>query len=156
MGNINGLNETLTTSFEQMYPKVTAELITTLSNLEERQAEVAKQVQSSLTKTRTETAVNISDIASEQTSTILLQLKAVEDKMDALEYRTNTGWTHEKTLHLLFLVLEYIVMVVLWHLWVLLSVLRLGKQAIWGVWAIFWGIVTGIIHVIRWLFFLYP
>jgi hypothetical protein len=156
MGNINGLNKTLTTSFEQIYPKATAELITTLSNLEERQAEIAKEVQSSLTKTRTETTVSISDIASEQTSTILLQLKAVEDRMDALEYRTNTGWTHEKTLHLLFLVLEYIVMVVLWHLWVLLSVLRLGKQAIGGVWAIFWGIVTGIIHVIRWLFFLYP
>jgi hypothetical protein len=156
MDGINVLNNTLSTSFEQTFPQTTTDLINTLSKLEERQTEIANEVQSSLTKTRTQTAVKISDIASEQTSTILLQLKSVEDKMDALEYRTNTGWTHEKTLHLVFLVLEYIVMVVLWHLWVLLSVLRMGKQAVCGVWSIFWGVVAGIIHFIRWLFFLYP
>src|SRR6202035_5221708 len=111
------------------------------------------KVSSSLTKTRTETAVKIAEIASEQTSTLLLQLKAVEDKMDALEYRTNSGWTHEKTLHLVFLLLEYIVMVVLWHLWVFISVLRYGKRFIYGVAGVLWGVVMGVIGLMRWMFF---
>jgi hypothetical protein len=76
--------------------------------------------------------------------------------MDALEYRTKSGWTHEKTLHLVFLMLEYIVMVVLWHLWALLSVLRLGKQIIWGLWLVVYTFVAGIVRLIRWLFFMYP
>ena len=135
---------------------MTTDLSTSLSTLESRQTQVANQVQSALTKTRTQTAVKIADIAAEQTSTLLLQVKAVEDKMDALEYRTNSGWTHEKTLRLVFLVLEYIVMVVLWHLWVLLSVLRLAKKIVWGVWIVVWGIIAGIFHFVGWLFFMYP
>jgi hypothetical protein len=74
--------------------------------------------------------------------------------MDALEYRTKSGWTHEKTLHVVFLVLEYIVMVVLWHLWLLLSVLRVAKKIVAGVWLVVWGIVMGIYHLIQWLFFM--
>jgi hypothetical protein len=140
----------------QNYPETISDLTTTLSTLEHRQGLLANEVQSSLTKTRTETSVKIADIASEQTSTLLLQLKAVEDKMDALEYRANSGWTHEKTLHLVFLVLEYIVMVVLWHLWVLLSILRLGKRVIVGGWVVIWAVVAGIIRFTRWLFFIYP
>ena len=156
MGTIAGFNRSLTTSFEQDYPKATTDLTTTLSTLESRQTQVANQVQSALTKTRTETAVKIAEIAAEQTSTLLLQIKAVEDKMDALEYRTKSGWTHQKTLNLVFLVLEYIVMVILWHLWVLLSVLRLAKQIVWGAWIVVWGIVMGSIRLVRWLFFMYP
>ena len=156
MGTVAGLNRSLTTSFEQDHPKANSDLTTALSTVEPRQTQVANQVQSALTKTRTQTAVKIADIAAEQTSTLLLQIKAVEDKMDALEYRTKSGWTHEKTLHLVFLVLEYIVTVVLWHLWVFISVLRLAKQIVWGVWIAVWGIIMGIIHLILWLLFLYP
>jgi hypothetical protein len=156
MGRIAGLNRSITTSFDQDHLKATTDLTTMLSNLESRQTQIANHVQSALIKTRTETAVQIADIASQQTSTLLLQIKAVEDKMDALEYRTNSGWTHEKTLHLVFLVLEYIVMVVLWHLWVLLSVLRVAKQVVFGVWMAIWVFITGIINAIRWLLFLYP
>ena len=156
MGTIAGLNRTLTASFEQDHPKATIDLSTTLSTLESRQTQLANQVQSALTKTRTQIGVKIADIAAEQTSTLLLQVKAVEDKMDALEYRTKSGWTHERTLHLVFLVLEYIVMVVLWHLWVLLSVLRLAKQIIWVLWIVVWGIIAGIRHFVGWLFFIYP
>jgi hypothetical protein len=156
MGTIESLQKSLTTSVEENYPKAISDLTTTLSTLEYRQGLLAHEVQSSLTKTRTETSVKIADIASEQTSTLLLQLKAVEDKMDALEYRTKSGWTHEKTLHLVFLVLEYIVMVVLWHLWVLLSILRLGKRVVVGGWFVIWAVVAGIIRFIRWLFFINP
>ena len=156
MGTIAGLNRSLTTSFEHDHSKAITDLTTTLSNLESRQTQLANRVQSALTKTRTETEVKIAEIAAEQTSTLLLQVKAIEDKMDALEYRTKSGWTHEKTLHLVFLVLEYIVMVILWHLWLLLSVLRLSKRVFWGVWIVVWGIINGIIHLIGWLFFMYP
>jgi hypothetical protein len=131
-GTIAGLHKSLTTSFAEEFPKATSDLSILLSNLESRQARLANEVQSSLTKTRKETSVEIADIATEQTSTLLLQLKAVEDKMDALEYRANSGWTHEKTLHWVFLVLEYIVM---------------------GSWRVLWAIVGGIIQFIRWLFF---
>lgn len=156
MGTISGLNRSITTSFNQDHPKATMALTTTLSVLESQQAQVADQVQSALTKTRTQTAVKIADIAAEQTSTLLLQVKAIEDKMDALEYRTKSGWTHEKTLHLVFLLLEYIVTVVLWHLWALFSVLRLAKQIVWVAWIVVWGIFTGIRHLIRWLCFIRP
>ena len=156
MGTVTGLNRTLTTSFEEDHPKATTDLSGTLSNLESRQTQLANQVQSALTKTRTQIAVKIADIAAEQTSTLLLQVKAVEDKMDALEYRTKSGWTHEKTLRLVFLLLEYIVMVVLWHLWVLLSVLRFAKQIVWVGWIVIWGIIAGIRHFVGWLFFMYP
>jgi hypothetical protein len=156
MGTIAGLNRSLTTSMEEDHGKATTDLSTTLSALESRQTQVANQVQSALTKTRTQIGVKIADIAAEQTSTLLLQIKAVEDRMDALEYRTKSGWTHEKTLHLVFLVLEYIVSVILWCLWVLISVLRLGKQIIWGIWLVVWTVVGGIIHLVRWLFFMYP
>jgi hypothetical protein len=156
VGTVAGLNRSITTSFEQDYPTAITSLTTTLSALESRQTQVANQVQSALTKTRTQTAVKIAEIAAEQTSTLLLQVKAVEDKMDALEYRTKSGWTHEKTLHLVFLLLEYIVMVILWHLWLLLSVLRLVKQIVWGVWIVVWTIVTGVIRFIRWLVFVVP
>jgi hypothetical protein len=136
-------------------PTATQSLLTVLSALESRQTALTTQIQSSLTKTRAETAVEIADIAHEQTSTLLLQLKAVEDKMDALEYRTtSSGWTHEKTLHLLFLVLEYVVMVILWHLWVLLSVLRVGKKIVLGVWFVIWAVGAGVVRFIGWLVFL--
>src|ERR1700731_444703 len=118
------LDRSLSTSFEHDLPQATSALLNVLTTLESRQTQISNQATSSLTKTQNETAVKFAEIASEQTSTLLLQLKAVEDKMDALEYRTNSGWTHEKTLHLVFLLLEYIVMVILWHLWVLISVLR--------------------------------
>lgn len=156
MGVIAGLDRSLTTSMAEDHAKATTDLSNTLSSLESRQTQVANQVQSALTKTRSQIGVKIADIAAEQTSTLLLQIKAVEDRMDALEYRTKSGWTHEKTLRLVFLVLEYIVMVVLWHLWALLSVLRLGKQIIWGVWLVVYTVVAGIIRLIRWLFFMYP
>jgi hypothetical protein len=156
MGTIAGLNRSLTTSMEEDHVKATTDLSTTLSALESRQSQVANQVQNALTKTRSQIGVKIADIAAEQTSTLLLQIKAVEDRMDALEYRTKSGWTHEKTLHLLFLVLEYIVSVILWCLWVLLSVLRMGKQIVWGVWLAVWTVVGGIIQFVRWLFFMYP
>lgn len=156
MGTIAGLDKSLTTSMGEDHAKATTDLATTLSGLESRQTQVANQVQSALTKTRSQIGVKIADIAAEQTSTLLLQIKAVEDRMDALEYRTKSGWTHEKTLHLVFLVLEYIVMVVLWHLWALLSVLRLGKQIVWGVWIVVYTAGAGIVHLIRWLFFMYP
>ena len=75
--------------------------------------------------------------------------------MDALEYRTtSSGWTHEKTLHLLFLILEYVVMVILWHLWVLLSVLRVGKKIVLGVWFVIWAVGAGVVRFIEWLVFL--
>jgi hypothetical protein len=154
MNKFHDLDRSLTTSFEHDFPQATSDLLNVLTTLESRQTQISNQASSSLTKTRTETAVKIAEIASEQTSTLLLQLKAVEDKMDALEYRTNSGWTHEKTLHLVFLLLEYIVMVILWHLWVLISVLRYGKRFVYGVWALFWWIVMGIIGVVRWMIFL--
>lgn len=154
MNKFHDLDRSLTASFEHDFPQATSDLLSVLSTVESRQTQISNKVSSSLTKTRTETAVKIAEIASEQTSTLLLQLKAVEDKMDALEYRTNSGWTHEKTLHLVFLLLEYIVMVVLWHLWVLISVLQYGKRAIYGVWGILWGIVMGSIRLVRWMFFL--
>ena len=156
LGTLSSLNRSIMTSFEYDFPKTIADLTTTLSNLESRQTQVANQVQFALTKTRTQTAVKIADIAAEQTSTLLLQVKAVEDKMDALEYRTKSGWTHEKTLNLAFLVLEYIVLVVLLHLWALISVLRLAKQIVWGVWIVACGIVAGIVQFMEWLFFMYP
>jgi Flp pilus assembly protein TadB len=156
METLAGLQKSITTTFEHDFPKATSNLNASLSTVESRQRRLADNVQSSLTKTRKETSVKIADIAAEQTSTLLLQLKAVEDKMDALEYRANSGWTHEKTLHLVFLVLEYIVMVVLWHLWVLLSILRLGKRVVMGAWVVLWAIVGGIIRFIRWLFFINP
>jgi hypothetical protein len=156
MGTIAGLNRALTVSFEQDHPKAATDLSATLSTLESRQTQLANQVQSALTKTRTQIAVKIADIAAEQTSTLLLQVKAVEDKMDALEYRTKSGWTHERTLHLVFLILEYIVMVVLWHLWLLLSVLRLARQMVWVIWIVVWTIITGMRHFVAWLLFMYP
>ena len=154
IGTIAGLNRLLTSSMEDDHAKISTDLSTTLSTLESRQTQIANQVQSALTKTRTQIGVKISNIAAEQTSTLLLQIKAVEDRMDALEYRTKSGWTHEKTLHLVFLVLEYIVMVILWHLWVLLSVLRLSKQIVRGIWFVVWMVAAGIIYAIRWLFFM--
>jgi len=154
MNKFHDLDRSLTTSFEHDFPQATSNLLSVLTPLESRQAQISNQVSSSLTKTRSDTAVKIAEIASEQTSTLLLQLKAVEDKMDALEYRTNSGWTHEKTLHLVFWILEYIVMIVLWHLWVFISVLRYGKRFLFGVWGVFWGLVVGIIGLIRWIFFL--
>ena len=154
MNQFHDLDRSLTTSFEHDFPQATSDLLGILSTLESRQTQISNKATSSLTKTRTETAVKIAEIASEQTSTLLLQLKAVEDKMDALEYRTNSGWTHEKTLHLVFLLLEYIVMVILWHLWVFISILRYGKHFVYGVWALFWWMVAGIMGVVRWLFFL--
>jgi len=154
MNKFHDLDRSLTTSFEHDFPQATSNLLSVLTPLESRQAQISNQVSSSLTKTRSDTAVKIAEIASEQTSTLLLQLKAVEDKMDALEYRTNSGWTHEKTLHLVFWILEYIVMIVLWHLWVFISVLRYGKRFLFGVWGVFWGLVVGIIGLIRWMFFL--
>lgn len=156
MGRVADLDPVIAASFEQEYPKATLGLTTTLSALESRQSEVSKQVSSALTKTRTQTAVKIAKIAAEQMSTLLLQVKAVEDKMDALEYRTKSGWTHEKTLHLVFLVLEYIVMVVLWHLWALISVLRLTRQVLVGAWIVVWWLVVGSYRVVRWLLFLHP
>jgi hypothetical protein len=154
MGTINDLQHSINTSFEQQHPKAVAETNATLSGLESRQAQIASQVQSALAKTRGQISPEIGDIAHEQTSTLLLQVKAVEDKMDALEYRTKSGWTHEKTLHVVFLVLEYIVMVVLWHLWLLLSVLRVAKKIVGLVWLVVWGIVMEIYHLIQWLFFM--
>lgn len=154
MDTINTLNTSLTTCFNQTHPNAMKAVTKTLDDLESRQSEIANQVQSSLIKTRTETAVQIAEIANEQTSTLLLQLKAVEDKMDGLEYRTNSGWTHEKTLRLMYLVLEYVVMVVLWHVWVLISALRLVKRIVVGGGMIWWGLIMGLIHFVRWLFFL--
>jgi hypothetical protein len=154
MNTINTLNTSLTTCIDQQYPTTMKCITKTLEDLETRQTAISNQVQSSLAKTRTETSTQISEIANEQTSTLLLQLKAVEDKMDGLEYRTNSGWTHEKTLHLMYLLLEYIVMIVLWHVWVLISALRLVKRFVVGGWMIWWGIITGLVHVVRWLFFL--
>lgn len=154
INTINTLNNSLTTCFDQTYPTAMKSTTRTLEDLETRQNAIATQVQSSLAKTRTETSTQISEIASEQTSTLLLQLKAVEDKMDGLEYRTNSGWTHEKTLRLIYLLLEYVVMVVLWHVWVLISALRLAKRLIVGGWAIWWAVIMGLIHFLRWLFFL--
>jgi hypothetical protein len=154
VGTINDLHRSINTSFEQQHPKAVADTNAMLSGLESRQAQIGNQVQSALAKTRGQISPEIGDIAHEQTSTLLLQVKAVEDKMDALEYRTKSGWTHEKTLHVVFLVLEYIVMVVLWHLWLLLSVLRVAKKIVAGVWVVVWGIVMGIYYLIQWLFFM--
>lgn len=156
MGKLSGLNRSLNSSLQRDYVQASTELESSLSALESQQSQLSEQVHSALTITRTQVAVQIADIAAEQTSRLLLQVKAVEDKMDALEYRTNSGWTHEKTLHLVFLVLEYIVMVVLWHLWLLLSVLRIAKQAVGFVWTAMWFVVVGVVRVIRWLFFLQP
>ena len=156
MGTIAGLQGSINTSFEQQHSKAIAELNATLSTMESRQAQIGDQVQSALAKTRNQISPEIADIAAEQTSTLLLQVKAVEDKMDALEYRTRSGWTHERTLHVVFLVLEYIVMVVLWHLWLLLSVLRLAKKIVHGFWIVVWWIATGIYQMIQWLFFMNP
>jgi len=156
MGTLAGLHRSINTSFEQQHPKLIAELNATLSTMESRQAQIGDQVQSALAKTRNQISSEIANIAAEQTSTLLLQVKAVEDKMDALEYRTRSGWTHEKTLHVVFLVLEYIVMVVLWHLWLLLSVLRFAKKITQGLWIVVWWIVMRIYHFILWLFFMNP
>jgi len=154
MDTLYTLNNSITTFYDQTLPTAMKNVTKTLEDLESRQTSIANQVQSSLAKTRTETSVQISEIANEQTSTLLLQLKAVEDKMDGLEYRTNSGWTHEKTLHLMYLLLEYVVMVVLWHVWVLISALRMVKRLVVGGWMIWWGIIMGLIHFVRWLFFL--
>jgi len=156
MGTLAGVHRSINTSFEQQHRTLIAELNATLSTMESRQAQIGDQVQSALAKTRNQISPEIANIAAEQTSTLLLQVKAVEDKMDALEYRTRSGWTHEKTLHVVFLVLEYIVMVVLWHLWLLLSVLRLAKKIVHSLWIVVWWIVMGIYHFIRWLFFMNP
>ena len=156
MGKISGLNRSVNSSLHHDYVQASTDLESSLSALESQQTQLSEQVHSALQTTRTQIAVQIADIAAEQTSRLLLQVKAVEDKMDALEYRTNSGWTHEKTLHLVFLVLEYIVMVVLWHLWLLLSVLRIAKQAVGLVWMALWFVVVGVVRLIRWLFFLQP
>jgi hypothetical protein len=156
MGRINALNRSITASSKHDIPGEAETLSARLSDLEAQQGKVGDELSSALTKTWHETEDEVNKLLNEQTDVLLLQVKAIEDKMDALEYRTKSGWTHEKTLHLVFLVLEYVVMVVLWHLWLLLSVVRLAKQIVWGIWIGFWGLVTGIIQLVRWLLFLHP
>jgi hypothetical protein len=154
ISDIYNLNTSLSSSMDSTHQETIKHLSTTLSSLETQQSSISEKVHSSLNKTRTETAVQINDIADEQTSILLLQLKAVEDKMDALEYRTKSGWNHEKTLRLIFLVLEYVVMVVLWLIWVLISGLRWVKRGVVVLWIFFWGIIFVLYRVVKWLFFL--
>jgi hypothetical protein len=152
LGRISGLNRTLTS--HELPSDALNPIMESLANLSTEQTHLLTRVQSTLHKARTETHSSITEIATTQTGTLLLQLKAIEDKMDALEYRTKRVWTHEKTLRVMFLVLEYVVMVVLWHLWLFLSVLRVVRWGVMGIWLVFWGFVVGAVRFVRWLLFL--